>query len=119
MSALNFDTGSKDKLRRTSEYSIKGQIMASSSVLVALTLVVNSLPAIAAEPYGATVGGKPVTAVERPATKDLEVGFGLSRAELLEAARTSRLLQLAPSNFGPRDLGGSAAPGKLPNNGVH
>jgi len=86
--------------------------MAAKSALVVMTIMASSVSAMAADPYGAAVGGKPVTSVERPVTKDLEIGHNLSRAELLEAARASRPSQLAPSNFAPKDLGGSAAPGK-------
>jgi hypothetical protein len=86
---------------------------ANYALVILIVVVIGSIPAIAAEPYKATVGGKPVTAVERPVTKDLGLGRSLSRDELLEAARTSRPIQLAPSNFGSGDLGGgSAAPGK-------
>lgn len=85
--------------------------MLSKSVFVVLALMAILHPA-AAEPFQATVGGKPVTAVVRTSTKDLGLGLNLGRDELLEAARTSRPLKLAPSDFGSKDLGGSASPGK-------
>jgi hypothetical protein len=110
MSALNLAMASRDKPGRISGYSKKARIMASTFAIALTTLMISPLSALAAEPYGATVGGKPVTSVERRATKDL--GFGLSRDELLKAASTSRPLRLTPLNFGPKNLDGTPTPGK-------
>jgi hypothetical protein len=77
---------------------------------MAIPILMISAVSALADPYGATVGGKPVTSVERRATKDL--GFGLGRDELIKAASTSRPVRLAPSNFGPKDIDGNTAPGK-------
>lgn len=85
--------------------------MTSKTALAVLILTTGPLTALAAEPYGATVGGKSVTSVERPVTKDLELGR-LGRDELLQAARTSHPLRLAPSSFSPGNLGGTTAPAK-------
>jgi len=85
--------------------------MTSKTALAVLFLATGALTALAAEPYGATIGGKSVTSVERPVTKDLELGR-LSRDELLQAARSSHPSRLTPSSFGPGDLGGATAPAK-------
>jgi len=84
--------------------------MRSNFALAVSIIMINPHSALAAEPYGGTVGGKPVTSVERRATKGLE--FGLSRDELIKAAGTSRPLRLAPSNFDPKNLDGTTTPSK-------
>jgi len=60
----------------------------------------------AADPYQAKVGDKQVTSVTRPVTR----GPGLSRQELLDAARTSQPLQAVPSNAMPNIPSGNSAP---------
>ena len=110
MSTLNSAMAGRDKAGPISGYSKEVRIMTANFALAIPILLLIPLPALAADPYGANVGGKQVTSVERPVTKDL--GLGLGRDELLQAARTSHPLRLAPSNFGPRNLDGSITPGK-------
>ena len=110
MSTLIIAVASRHKAMPISGDSKAVRIMISNFALVIPILMLSPLPALAADPYGANVGGKQVTSVERPVTKDL--GLGLGRDELLQAARTSHPLRLAPSNFGPRNLDGSTTPGK-------
>jgi len=119
MSPLNLDDGRIDQgetnseSRQTRNEERKQRlIMAYKPALVVVLLLESAVAALAAEPYGATVAGKPVTSVQRPATKDLTLGGGLSRNELVEAAHSGRPARLAPSNFAPTGLGGGAAPGK-------
>ena len=81
--------------------------MCPKFVLIAMiAIIMTSFAASAADPYQAKVGDKMVTSVTRPVTR----GPGLSREELLEAARTSRPLQAIPSNDLPDIPSGTSAP---------
>lgn len=76
-------------------------------VFVVMTaMIMTALAARAADPYQAKVGDKQVTSVTRPVTR----GPGLSREELLSAARTSQPLRAVPSNAVPDIPSGNTAP---------
>jgi len=72
--------------------------------IVMTSMIMTSLAA--ADPYQAKAGDKQVTSVTRPVTR----GPGLSREELLNAARTSQPLQTVPSNAVPDIPTGNSAP---------
>ena len=72
--------------------------------IVMTSMIMTSLAA--ADPYQAKAGDKQVTSVTRPVTR----GPGLSREELLNAARTSQPLQAIPSNAVPDIPCGNSAP---------
>ena len=72
--------------------------------IVMTSMIMTSLAA--ADPYQAKAGDKQVTSVTRPVTR----GPGLSREELLNAARTSQPLQAVPSNAVPDIPTGNSAP---------
>jgi hypothetical protein len=72
--------------------------------IVMTSMIMTSLAA--ADPYQAKAGDKQVTSVTRPGTR----GPGLSREELLNAARTSQPLQAVPSNAVPDIPTGNSAP---------
>ena len=81
--------------------------MCAKAVLIGVTsMMMTSFVASAAEPYQAKVGDQLVTSVTRPVTR----GPGLSRKELLNAARTSQPLQAVPSNAVPDIPSGNSAP---------
>ena len=72
--------------------------------IVMTSMIMTSLAA--ADPYQAKAGDKQVTSVTRAVTR----GPGLSREELLNAARTSQPLQAVPSNAVPDIPTGNSAP---------
>ena len=72
--------------------------------IVMTSMIMTSLAA--ADPYQAKAGDKQVTSVTRPVTR----GPGLSREELLNAARTSQPLRAVPSNALPDIPSGNSAP---------
>ena len=81
--------------------------MCPKFVLIAMiAIIMTSFAASAADPYQAKVGDQQVTSVARPVTR----GIGLSREDLLQAARTSRPLQPVPSNAVPDIPSGNGAP---------
>src|SRR5215472_7650784 len=84
------------------------QSMCAKAILIAMTsMMMTSFVASAAEPYQAKVGDQLVTSVTRPVTR----GPGLGREDLLQAARTSRPLQVVPSNDAVPDIpSGNSAP---------
>ena len=72
--------------------------MAERFFAIVLIATVAAAPGLKAEPYSTVLGDKTVTSVSRSPTK----GVGVSREELLKAARDSQPITVVPSELASR-----------------